>query len=220
MRRYLALTVFTFSFLVLVFVVVQGLHIPLLADPSPWMRRGGVFAALLGAGLLVADVLLPVPSSLVMMANGGLFGVLGGAAVSLLGSVGGTMLGFAIGRRGGRLVARLTPAEERARARHLIERWGPLAIVITRPLPLLADTAAIVAGASPLGWRRVALAATVGSLPPALLYALAGATAASLQNVALTFGLVLLVAGAFSLFGRRAERFLARRGNRDGQAQG
>ena len=52
-----------------------------------------------------------------------------------------------------------------------------------------------MAGASPLGWRRVALAALAGSLPGALLYALTGAVAASFQNGALIFLLVLSVAG-------------------------
>jgi hypothetical protein len=49
---------------------------------------------------------------------------------------------------------RLVTAEERARANRLLERWGTLAIVVTRPIPLLAETVAIMAGASPLGWGR------------------------------------------------------------------
>ncbi len=39
------------------------------------MRASGVVAALVGVGLLVADVVLPVPSSVVMLAHGALFGV-------------------------------------------------------------------------------------------------------------------------------------------------
>lgn len=46
------------------------------------------------------------------------------------------------------------------------------------------------------------IATLVGSLPPALIYALTGATAARLDNVALVFGLVLLVAGLFWVVGR------------------
>jgi high-affinity Fe2+/Pb2+ permease len=38
-------------------------------------------------------------------------------------------------------------------------------------------------------------------LPPSLLYALTGAAVANLQNTALMFGIVLLVAGLFWLVG-------------------
>jgi hypothetical protein len=51
-------------FLIL-FLWVEALHIPFLTDPSRWLDRGGVWAALLGVGLLIADIVLPVPSSLV-----------------------------------------------------------------------------------------------------------------------------------------------------------
>ena len=85
-----------------------------------------------------------------------------------------------------------------------------LAIIVTRPVPLLAQTTTIVVGSSRLGWERVALAALVGSLPATLLYALVGAIAASLHNGALVFGLVLLVAGSFWLVGRWLEPRLIR----------
>ncbi len=122
-----------------------------------------------------------------MVAHGALFGVLIGTLLSLLGSTGATLFGFWIGRRGGKLLERLVPPAERERADRLLERWGMLAIVVTRPIPLLAETVAIMAGASPLTWGRTALAALAGSLPPALLYALTGATAGRFQNTALMF---------------------------------
>jgi uncharacterized membrane protein YdjX (TVP38/TMEM64 family) len=85
-----------------------------------------------------------------------------------------------------------------------------LAVVITRPVPLLAETTAILAGASPLGWWRVSLATLVGSLPPALLYAATGAAAGSFQSGTLMFLLVMLVTGCFWLAGRWLEPRLTR----------
>jgi uncharacterized membrane protein YdjX (TVP38/TMEM64 family) len=122
--------------------------------------------------------------------------------------MGAALVGFSLGRRGGPLLARLVPPEERARADYILSRWGTLAIVVTRPVPLLAETVAIMAGTSPLGWRCVALAALFGSLPPALLYALSGATAAALTSGVLVFGLVLLIAGIFWLVGYLVEVYL------------
>jgi uncharacterized membrane protein YdjX (TVP38/TMEM64 family) len=176
-KRYWTIIGAILAFLLILFLVVEEADIPLLTDPSPWLEQGGMLAALVGVGLLVADVALPVPSSTVMIAHGALFGVVGGMILSLLGSTGASLLGFALGRWSGPLLVRLMRPEEHARAARLLSRWGVLGIVVTRPVPLLAETVAIMAGASPLGWLRTALAALVGSLPPALLYALTGAAA-------------------------------------------
>lgn len=214
MKRYLIIIGVMMASFLLLFIVVEALGVPLLSDPTPWMGRGGVVAASIGVGLLVADVLLPVPSSLVMVAHGALFGVAVGTSLSLAGSVGATLFGFAIGRRGGRLMEKLVTPAERERADRLLKRWGALAIIVTRPVPLLAETVAIMAGTSSLGWWSVTGAALAGSLPPALLYAITGASVANLENTTMVFGLVILIAVAFWVFGRWAEPYLTRRGER------
>ena len=208
MMRYSAIVSAIFAFFLVSFLVVEVIDVPLLKDPSTWLGGASMLTALLGIGLLAADVILPVPSSVVMVANGALFGVIGGTLLSVGGSTGAALIGFSIGRRGGPLMARLVPPKEHARADHLLSRWGGLAMVVTRPVPLLAETVAIMAGTSPLGWRQAALASFVGSLPPALLYALTGATTAALTSGVLMFGLVLLIAGIFWLVGYLAEVYL------------
>ena len=220
MKRYLLLVAALLAFFLILFFIVEALRVPLLSDPTPWMQHGGVLAAALGVGLLILDVLLPVPSSLVMVAHGALFGVIVGTLLSLLGSLGAALFGFAIGRRGGKLLQRLVTPAERARANNLLARWGALAIIITRPIPLLAETVAITAGASSLGWGTVTLASLAGSLPPALLYALTGAAASTFQNTSLMFGVVLLVAGLFWLVGRLLEPYFNSRQTYDSQRLG
>lgn len=222
MRRYLFITASMFVFFVMLFFLVEALGVPLLADPTPWMKQAGVVAASIGVSLLIADVLLPVPSSLVMVAHGALFGVVTGTFLSLLGSVGAALLGFAIGRRGGPLLNRILTPDERVRADRMLARWGTLAVIVTRPIPLLAETVAIMAGASLLGWGRMALAALFGSLAPALLYALTGAAVANFQSTSLIFGIVVVATGSCWLVGRLLDRYLSKRrdrrepdGNRD-----
>jgi uncharacterized membrane protein YdjX (TVP38/TMEM64 family) len=199
--RYLGVVVGMVLALLATFAVVEWLGIPVLTDPQPWLDRGGVAAAVTGVGLLVADVALPVPSSLVMVAHGALFGALVGTALSLAGSVAATLVGFAIGRRGGGVLDRLVGVEERRRADALLERWGVLALLVSRPVPILAETVAILAGASRLRWGRAAVAALIGSLPAALLYGLAGAVAVSFGDAALVFGAVLALGAVVWLVG-------------------
>lgn len=80
---------------------------------------------------------------------------------------------------------------------------GALAIVVTRPLPLLAETTALAAGASPLAWRPPMAAAVAGSIPAAVLYALAGAVAASAASTTIVFAAVIFVAAIFWLISHR-----------------
>lgn len=205
MKRYWILTGLLLALFLGLFGILQALHVPFLLDPSDWMsRQGGAAAAVAGVGLLVADVFLPVPSSLLMVAHGALFGILGGTLLSLGGTLGATALGFALGRRGGRLLERLVSPSEKARADELLRKYGALAILVTRPLPLLAETVSILAGASPMGWGPMLLAAAAGSLPASLLYAITGATARGFGSGALMFAFVLVLAGVFWVVGRKA----------------
>ena len=212
MKRYLLIVIAIILFFLLLFFIVESLGIPLLSDPTIWLKKGGLPAACLGVGLLIADVLLPVPSSLVMVAHGAIFGVVAGTFLSLIGSLGAALFGFAIGRRGGRLMQRIVPVEERTRANYLLERWGTLAIIVTRPVPVLAETMTIVAGASSLSWSKLVLASTFGSLTPAFLYALTGAAVVNFKITALMFTVVLLVASVFWMVGRLFEPVAPREG--------
>lgn len=202
MKRYGLLAGLMMLLFLVLFGIAEWLQIPILTDPGPLLSQGGWIAAAGGFGLLVVDVLLPVPASLVMILHGALFGVVGGTLLSLAGAVGAALFGFWIGRRGGPLLARLVPEDERRRADALLQEWGDLAVLVTRPVPILAETMALLAGASPMGWGRMLVSTLAGSLPAALLYALTGATARNLDNAALVFGLVLLVAGLFWAIGK------------------
>ncbi len=204
MRRYWILTGAMLAFFLATFGIMEAMHVSFLQDPTQWMQGyGGWGAAALGVGLLIADVFLPVPSSLVMIAHGALFGIPIGTALSLAGSVGAAWLGFGVGRRGGPMLARMVTPSEMVKADGLLKKWGAMAIVITRPIPLLAETVSILAGASPMSWGKLTLASVAGSLPAALLYALTGATAKGFANSILMFGVVILIAGIFWLVGKR-----------------
>jgi uncharacterized membrane protein YdjX (TVP38/TMEM64 family) len=204
-RRYLLFTLGLMLLLLLAFGVVEALNVTVLSDPDSWLDRGGVPAAALGLGLLLFDVFIPVPSSVIMIANGALFGILLGTVLSLVGSTGAALTGYWTGRRGESVVARFISAEERDQAAQLLHRWGLFAIIISRPVPILAETIAIIAGVAGIGWRRVLLAALIGGVPAALLYAIAGATISGAGKGIYVFLLVLLLSGVVWLIGRWIE---------------
>lgn len=188
--------------MVVTFGVLFGIAEALDLRFQPAFEHASVGTAAVGIGLLVIDVLLPVPSSLIMTGHGAVFGWALGAALSLVGSVLAAIAAFWIGRRGGPLLEKLVGTEERTRADAMLAKWGVLAIILTRPLPMLAETAALLAGASTMRWRTLLAGAALGNLAPALLYAITGATAASLGNSVLVFGLVVGMAGLFWVIAR------------------
>ena len=70
------------------FLFFEQLNVPLLENPYETLDGQGASVALIGISLLVADVILPVPSSLIMVANGAFFGIALGTILSLIGSLG------------------------------------------------------------------------------------------------------------------------------------
>lgn len=193
MKRYWAIAIGMIVVFGGLFALFEGLGLQF----EPRFDAATPLTAGIGVGLLIIDVLLPVPSSLIMTGHGAAFGWPLGTALSLVGGVGAAIVAFWIGRRGGPLLERLVGADERAKADALLAKWGVLAIILSRPLPMLAETVALLAGASPMRWRTILTGALLGNLPPALLYAITGATAASLESSFLIFGLVIAVAGLF-----------------------
>lgn len=202
--RYLLLVGTLLATFMVVFLLVGALSVPVLHDPTRWLAHGTAVDAIIGTSLLVADVVLPMPASLIMFMHGTLFGVAGGTALSIAGSVGATMLGYGLGRWTGpsALRASCSPAE-RERAHRFVHRWGALAVAASRPVPLLAETVAVAAGASSLGVARTIGSATLGSVPAAALYAAAGAASLDAPNGLAVLAIVLALAAVLWLVGRR-----------------
>ena len=199
-----------FAVLLLLFVIGEVWPAPLLIDPAAELRQANPLTALVGVGLLVVDAALPVPASVVMIALGAVFGPVLGTLLAAIGTIGATLVGFGLGRRGGILLDRHASLRGRQRADRLLKRWGVLAIVLTRPVPLLAESTAILAGASSLGWKRATAAAIAGAVPTAGIYALTGAAVTGHESTALLIGATVAIVGCTWLVDRHLARRLAR----------
>ncbi len=187
--------------LLALFLGLEAAGVGAALAPTTWAKQAGPATATTSLLLLALDVVLPVPSSLVMVANGALFGPWSGAALSVLGSFAASMLAFSLGRGLRGPLQRITPPEA-SRSRTLLARWGTAAVILSRPLPLLAETVAIVAGASHFDGARFALGSLLGSVPVAGVYAGIGASAVEGRPWVLLLGLYLVTAAACLLVGR------------------
>ena len=188
---------------VLGLAVAEALHIDPLVGPADDMAARGPAAAI-GVGLLVADIILPVPSSVVMLAHGAVFGVVPGALLSLLGRTGNAVVGVLLGRSAGSLLGRRTVGEQ-GQGSALVARWGLAAVVLTRPVPVLAESTLVAAAAVGLPPAAVIGAAVVGAVPEAVLYAVAGHLSASHASAAVVFVAVMALSAATWGFGARLD---------------
>lgn len=142
-----------------------------VASPSPLSA-----AAILA--LLTVDLLVPVPSSVVMIVSGGVFGIAGGASLALAGSLLGNYLGFEAARRYGRdAMRRFVGDAQLERMEEVFARRGALAVVVSRPLPILMETFSIAAGLSGMRRSTFVLASLTGTAPIVVVYAYAGSRA-------------------------------------------
>lgn len=164
---------------------------------AAWLHEPGLGSAAVIIGLLAADVFLPVPSSIIMVMSGAAFGVLWGSVFALVGSVLGEWLGFELVRKFGRRATHaLASDDELESVNRFFARHGALAIVVTRPLPVVMETMSLVAGLSTMR-RRVFLAASIaGTAPIVVVYAYAGAVSRQVGSLLPAAVILVAVAGA------------------------
>ncbi|MFB3133924.1 MAG: hypothetical protein ACE10K_15515, partial [Rhodothermales bacterium] len=77
-----------------------------------------------------------------------------------------------------------------------------IAIIATRPIPLVSETLSIVAGGTSLRWRAMIGASVLGLAPGAVIYAATGVYAVTLESSVWSFVVVLAVALVFWLAGK------------------
>jgi len=174
-------------------------------DPPP----APLTVALVTVGVLAADILLPVPSSLVSTVAGARLGLLGGTLVSWLGLTTGACFGFWLARAFGRpLAARLSTPADLDEMDRLAGRYGGLILIGTRALPVLAEAAVLLLGTTKWSWRLFLPTVAVSNLGIAVVYSALGHFATSYGELplALIASIALPLAAAFV-----ARRVLAHR---------
>jgi uncharacterized membrane protein YdjX (TVP38/TMEM64 family) len=158
-------------------------------------RHPGVVSLVLG-GLLGSDILFPVPSSIVSTACGLLLGFVRGTLTSLAGMIVSCGIGYALAAGLGRpFVNRMVGDDSMHHFEDLDKRFGSWAIILARPVPVLAEVSVLFAGLGRMPFGRFFLLTTLSNLGISTVYAAIGAYAADLN------AFLLAVAGSVLLPG-------------------
>jgi uncharacterized membrane protein YdjX (TVP38/TMEM64 family) len=111
------------------------------------LRSFGAWAWLVGIGLIVSDLVLPVPSTAVISGLGMLYGPWLGGLVGGIGSTAAGLVAYSVGRWiGGPALRLFIGPEEMARLPRFFARHGLWAIAVSRWMPLLPEALCALAG--------------------------------------------------------------------------
>src|SRR5215204_1914480 len=192
------------------------------ADIRDWILSFGTFSPVVYFLVVIAQVIIsPIPAAPVTFAGAMIFGVAQGLALSMAGSVIGSVVVFTAARKRGEPLAIRLVGEEtfyKYSGRLDPKGWWLFAILL---VPLMPDDAVCaLAGLSAVTFRRFLAFLVVGRLPGTTLTALLASDVVT-QSAAgwLVAGMVLaaLVALGF-VYRKRLESWILRRGD-EGQSR-
>lgn len=157
-----------------------------------WFARFGRWAWLPALGLLLGDLLLPIPATAVIASLGYLYGPLLGGFIGSFGVIGSGLIAYGLCRSlGERAAIRLLGARDYKRGQRFFGKTGAWLIALSRWMPLLPEVVACMAGLSRMPFYRFFSAVCCGSVPLGFVYAAIGARGLESPGLALVVSLVL-----------------------------
>ena len=200
--RWVVLIGLMFALIIIPFIIFEKQFEAL----GMWLAEGhasGWVSSSIIAALLALDVFLPVPSSIVSTGAGVLLGFWRGAAVIWIGMTIGCAIGYAFGAKAAGAARRVVGEDGLVRANQIMERHGNWALVVCRPIPVLAESSVVFAGLVRSPIRPFIWMTTLSNLGIALAYAAVGAFSMEVQSFLVTFIAALALPGVAMLMGKK-----------------
>ncbi len=126
--------------------------------------------------MALQGLIVPLPSEIVLLATGMIWGWFWGGILGIAGSMAAGMLCMYISRKGGRPLAEKFIGESALEmADDFIEKHGMVAILIARAVPFMAfDPISYVSGLVDMDTKTYAIGTFLGSIPRAFIYSFLG----------------------------------------------
>ena len=144
---------------------------------TTWLEGYAQFAWLAGMLLLILDVFLPLPGTLIMAGLGYLYGPLAGGAMSVMAIILSSILAYWLCRVFGIGFTRKFLGQGRfEKGQQTMREKGPWYIALTRWLPILSEVTACLAGLTKMPFAMFFLATACGAVPLGFIFAFLGST--------------------------------------------
>jgi uncharacterized membrane protein YdjX (TVP38/TMEM64 family) len=153
-----------------------------------WLSGYGKWAWAIAIVLLMADLFLPLPATVIMSALGYIYGPLVGGLISAAGSfVSGALAYWLCRMLGEKAAIWLLSKKEFERGKKISSSVGGWVVALSRWLPVFPEVVACMAGLTCMPSKHFYLALASGSLPLGFTYAIVGSSGVS--NPVLAIGL-------------------------------
>ena len=188
--------IFTILILILIPYLIFGQSIKNWTDYFLNSSPSSILVGIMIGGLLSVDIIAPVPSSIVSTAGGYFLGFILGTLVSLAGMTVSCIIGYLIGSKFGNPISeRLVGAQELSKFQKLQNKYGNWIIIISRAVPVLAETSILMAGIGRMPLNYFILLVLLSNLGISLVYAAIGAYSAQINSFLMAFaGAIILPA--------------------------
>jgi len=186
-------------FLIILLFLLFGNIEPFFEDLLNQSQNNPFKYAVLSFIILVSDIILPVPSSIVMYLNGAILGFAGGFLLSFVSVILSSITGYFIGRGSSAVLK----SEADISANKIMEKYGYPAILLTRGIPIISESICIVCGFNKFDFATYLMMNIVGYVPICLVYSYFGSIALNKNLFLISFGGSLLITFVLWLFGRR-----------------
>ncbi len=139
----------------------------------------GIWGIFLFIGIMaIQGLIIPLPSEVVLLATGMIWGWLGGGIMGVIGSVAAGTLCFYISRKGGRpLAEKFVGKKAIDLADRFIHKYGTFSILIGRLIPFIPfDVVSYAGGVVDIDAKKYTFTTFIGSIPRAFFYSVLGAS--------------------------------------------
>lgn len=185
-----------FTFFLLIYVILELSGLLTVEDVKEILNQSGSYSGLIIIGLLTSDLVLPIPSSVVMTFSGLFYGFLAGALISTIGSLTGSITGFIIFRKKGQsFTKKLIDMDEQKSMNNWFNSYGEGILIISRMIPMLAETMACFAGLTKISFKRFLLFIAVGTIPISLYYSYFGSHLKTVSEWSLPLAIGIIIPG-------------------------
>ncbi|GEP44492.1 TVP38/TMEM64 family protein [Brevifollis gellanilyticus] len=194
------------ALIIILVVILAGILVPFaiwgerfdavlsLEGTRAWISQYGEWAGLAGVLLLVADILLPVPSTVVMSALGLMYGWFIGGLLASAGSFLAGATAYGACRWLGRPAALWLAGEDGLKqGEQLFAKRGGWLVALSRWMPVLPEAVSCLAGLVKMNVRTYLVSLACGSIPVGFAFAAIGALGNSQPGMAMGLSAVVPV---------------------------
>ncbi|WP_292486629.1 TVP38/TMEM64 family protein [Methanohalobium sp.] len=197
--RYIPLILFTVFLMIFIIFELSGLLT--LEDAKNWVLSFDSLAGLVIILMLIIDLVIPVPSSVLMTLAGSLYGFFWGVLIGTLGSLLASITGFCLTRyiRKRKALTFIDESEQKSMNKWFTQ-WGEGILILSRMVPMLTETMSCFAGLTGISFLRFLVIIIIGTIPVTVYYSYFGSHLHSVSEWSFPLAAGVIIPGILWIF--------------------